>query len=312
MNKKNILITTSSFGVSDPTPLEKLKGLGLNVILNPYGRKLSEEEVQTLLKDYEPFGLVAGVEPLTENVLKNASALQVISRCGIGMDSVDLAAARDLDIVVTNTPDAPTIPVAELTMGLILGLLRQVHLSDYSIREGRWERPMGNLLYGKTVGIIGCGRIGSRLAHTLNAFDCSVLGVDPACPEYSELRMVELDEALSTSDLISLHLPYCDQTHHFINADRLSSMKKGAFLVNASRGGLVDEEALFQVLKSGRLGGAALDCFEKEPYTGRLKECENVVLTAHIGSYAKEGRIMMETQAVENLIRELKQRKVLA
>jgi len=311
MKHKTILTTTSSYGASDPAPFEKMQRLGLNVILNPYGRKLTEKEVQTFLEEHRPVGLIAGVEPLTERVMQNTPSLKVISRCGIGLDSVDLEAAKSLGITVINTPDAPTIPVAELTMGMILGLLRKIHVSEAGIREGRWERPMGTLLHGKTVGIIGCGRIGTRLARTLQGFDCTVLGFDPAISDCSYCKLVDLYNVFATSDIISLHLPYCGQTHYFINADRLASMKKGAYLVNAARGGLVDEDALFQALNTGHLAGAALDCFEQEPYQGPLKELKNVLLTAHIGSYAREGRIMMEAQAMKNLIQELKNRGIL-
>jgi len=310
MNNKTILITTSSFGVSDLAPLKKMQRLGLNVILNPYERKLTEEEAQTFLEEHKPVGLVAGVESLTERIMQSIPSLKVISRCGIGMDAVNLEAAKRLGITVTNTPDAPTIPVAELTMGMILGLLRQIHVTDAGIRNDRWERPMGVLLYGKTVGIVGCGRIGTRLARILQGFDCNVLGADPACPECADYRLVDLEEVLAASDIISLHLPYCAQTQHFINANSLALMKKGAYLINAARGGLVDEDALFQALNTGHLAGAALDCFEQEPYQGTLKELKNVLLTAHIGSYAREGRIMMEAQAVENLIQELKKQRI--
>jgi len=297
-----VLVTTSSFGKMDHSPLNKLKENDFEVILNPFGRKLGEQEVLDLVSEHQPTGLIAGVEPLTEAVMKSAPSLRVISRCGIGMDSVDLDAAKKIGITVANTPDGPTIPVVELTIGMILGLLRQIHVSDASIRESAWERPMGGLLCGKTVGIIGCGRIGTRLAQTLQSFDCAVLGSDPAMPKSPYVQMVNLERLLSASDIITLHLPYSSGTHHFMEAHRISMMKQGAYLINASRGGLVDEDALVKALKNGRLAGAALDCFEHEPYQGPLKELKNTLLTAHIGSYAREGRVMMENQAVDNLL----------
>ncbi len=312
MDNNTILTTTSSFGTSDSAPIEEMQRLNLNVVTNPLGRKLTEKEVQALLEEHQPIGMVAGVEPLTESVLQSASALKVISRCGIGMDSVDLAAAKKLGITVMNTPDAPTIPVAELTMGMILGLLRQIHITDACIREGRWERPMGNLLYGKTVGIIGCGRIGSRLARNLQGFDCTVIGTDIASPKNTDIHLVDLNQLLVASDIISLHLPYSAQTHHFINSERLALMKKGSFLINAARGDLVDEVALLKCLNKRHLAGAALDCFEQEPYQGPLRKLKNVLLTAHIGSYAREGRILMETQAVWNLIQGLKKQGIIS
>jgi len=302
---QKVLITTSSFAQNDPAPLHKLQEKGLKVILNPYKRKLTEAEVTALLQEHDPCALLAGVEPLTAAALSAAPGLKVVSRCGIGLDSVDLQAAADLGIAVHNTPDAPTRAVAELTLGLILSLLRRIHLSAASIAEGRWERPMGNLLYGKTVGIIGCGRIGACLAEMLQAFNCRLLGSDPACPQSDCFTLTELDQLLAEADIISLHLPYNQHTHHFINAERLARLKKGAYLINAARGGLIDETALYNALKSGNLAGAALDTFEQEPYLGQLKDLNNTLLTAHIGSYASEARTMMEMQAVENLLKSL-------
>jgi len=301
-----ILITTSSFGKQDSSLLQILSENGFSYKLNPNARKLTESEVSELIKQHQPVGMIAGVEPLTRKVLEKAKNLKVISRAGIGMDSVALQAAKDLGIVVTNTPDAPTIPVAELAMSMILSLLRRIHISDASIRRGEWIRPMGNLLHGKIVGLIGCGRIGSYLAGLLSSFGCKILGCDPFVNKSDKFSLVGLERILSDADIISLHIPYNQGNHHFINAERMQNMKKGALLINAARGGLVDEDALYDALSSGHLGGAVLDCFEQEPYTGKLKDLDNVLLTAHIGSYAQEGRIMMERQAVENLLRELK------
>jgi D-3-phosphoglycerate dehydrogenase len=301
-----ILISTSSFANNDPKLLDTIGDQGFHVFLNPYGRKLAEFEVAELIEEYQPTGMIAGVEPLTENVLKKAMKLKVISRCGIGMDSVDLEAARDLGIVVTNTPDAPTIPVAELTLGMILSLLRRIQVSDASIRKGNWERPMGSLLRKKTVGIIGCGRIGSYLARLLTPFGCKVLGYDVVQKKSEFYQSVSLKQIFNEANIVTLHIPYSSEDYHFMNAERINAIKQGAILVNAARGGLVDEDALYDALVSGHLSGAAVDCFEQEPYNGKLKDLENVLLTAHIGSYAKEGRVMMERQAVENLLLELK------
>jgi D-3-phosphoglycerate dehydrogenase len=298
-----ILCTTSNF-TADNFPA------GLKVIKNPFKRKLTEAEVATLIEEHQPVGMIAGVEPLTRAVLKKAKNLKVISRCGIGLDSVDLEAARELGIVVTNTPDAPTIPVAELTLGMILNLMRHLHIIDAGIRRGKWERPMGRLLHGKTVGIVGCGRIGSYVAKLVSAFGCRVLGCDPYLQTHQYCKLVSLDTLLAQSDIVSLHIPYSADNHHLISTTQLALMKPGAILINAARGGLVDEQALYEAVKSGHLGGAAIDCFEKEPYTGPLKELPNVLLTAHIGSYAKEARTLMEQQAVENLVRELQRQGV--
>ena len=301
-----IIVTTSSFAKNDCGLLDMSAGQELHIVLNPFARKLTESEVSELIELHQPVGMIAGVEPLTRKVLEKAKNLKVISRAGIGMDSVDLQSAKDLGIVVTNTPDAPTIPVAELTLGMILSLLRRIHVSDASLRHGEWIRPMGNLLHGKTVGLIGCGRIGSYLAGLLSSFGCIILGYDPFINKSDKFSLVGLGKILSDTDIISLHIPYNQENHHFINAERIQNMKKGSLLINAARGGLIDEDALYNALSSGHLGGAAMDCFEEEPYAGKLKDLDSVLLTAHIGSYAQEGRVMMERQAVENLFQELK------
>lgn len=302
---KKILITTSSFGKNDKSILDLLTTKGYSYELNPHGRKLTKDEAIELITKYQPIGMIAGVEPLNRDVLICAEKLKVISRCGIGLDNVDLATARSLGITVINTPDAPTIPVAELTIGMILSLLRKIHRSDYSIRNNEWVRPMGNLLFKKTVGIIGCGRIGSYVAKLLEPFTVNIIGFDPVTTDQCNIEFVNIEELLKKSDIITIHMPYSDNNKHFVNTDFLKQMKKGAVIINAARGGLVDENALYDVIKSGHLAGAALDCFEKEPYKGPLKEFDNVLLTGHIGSYALEGRIMMEKQAVENLFDKL-------
>jgi D-3-phosphoglycerate dehydrogenase len=174
---KKILVTTSTFDVSLFSNFIKANKKPLEIVVNPYKRKLSEKEVGDLITD-DVIGMIAGVEPLTESVLVNAKKLKVISRCGVGMDGIDLDAAKNLGISVTNTPDAPTIPVAELTMAHMLNLLRHVSIANEQIRNLKWEPKMGALLYGKTVGIIGFGRIGRKVASLAQAFGANILVYD--------------------------------------------------------------------------------------------------------------------------------------
>ncbi|MBF0099326.1 MAG: phosphoglycerate dehydrogenase [Desulfobacterales bacterium] len=309
--KHTILITTASFGTTNALLIERLNQEGFCVETNPYRRKLTEEELTSLIEKYQPVvGIIAGVEPITRKVLQKATHLKVISRCGIGLDSVDLSAASEYGMIVTNTPDAPTIAVAELTLSMILSLLRRVHRSDSSIRKGGWERPMGNLLYGKTIGIIGCGRIGTYVAKLLSSFGCIVLAHDcfnPIKTDYYE--QVTLDQLLNESDILTLHIPYTSENHHFIDREKLFLIKKGSVVINAARGGLIDEDALYEAINCNHIAGAALDSFEIEPYSGKLITLDNVLLTAHIGSYAIEARSMMETQSVDNLLSQLKKQQ---
>ena len=289
--------------------LSDLKNAGVEVKLNPFAARLTEDQVIELLGT-DTIGLIAGLEPLTKNVLQAAKSLKVIARVGTGLDSVDLATAKQLGITVLNTPDAPTKAVAELTLAHILGLLRHVSQADRQVRVGVWKGLMGSLLETKTVGIVGFGRIGKRVATLLSAIGASVI-ISDAQVSKSVYPNVELDELCIKSDILSLHLPYNEATHHIINEKNLNLMKKGSYIVNISRGGLVDETALLAALKSGHLAGAALDCFEQEPYEGELRNLETVQITAHMGSYARETRDLMEQEASRLLVDALHEKNLL-
>ena len=304
-----VLISTSSFNLDNFSQLSDLKNAGVEVKLNPFAARLTEDQVIELLGT-DTIGLIAGLEPLTKNVLQVAKSLKVIARVGTGLDSVDLATAKQLGITVLNTPDAPTKAVAELTLAHILGLLRHVSQADRQVRVGVWKGLMGSLLETKTVGIVGFGRIGKRVATLLSAFGASVI-ISDAQVAQSDYPNVELDELCIKSDILSLHLPYNESTHHIINENNLNLMKKGSYIVNISRGGLVDETALLAALKSGHLVGAALDCFEQEPYEGELRNLETVQITAHMGSYARETRDLMEQEASQLLVDALHEKNLL-
>ncbi len=290
-----VVCTTSTFDAELPEQF--------TVFGNPHGRRLTEEEVIELLRRHRPQGLIAGVEPLTRRAMESDPELRVISRCGVGLDNVDLDSARDLGILVCTTPTAPVESVAELTVGLMLAALRSIPQADAAIRRGEWPRTGGNLLGGKTVGLVGCGRIGSAVASLLAAFGCPLLGYDPMVRDHGRCVMVTLDELLEQSDIISLHAPLTRTTARLIDEAALARMKPGALLVNTARGGLVDEAALVHALERGIIAAAALDVFDAEPYGGPLVGMtDRTVLTSHIGAAAREARAAMEAEAVLNLV----------
>jgi len=307
---RKVLITTTSFAKDDVSPLNLLQKAGYETVINLYGRKLTEDEVLNLILEVKPVGMIAGVEPITARVLQKAVGLKVVSRCGVGLESVDLNAARSLDIAVTNTPDAPTEAVAELTIGLIFNLLRKISFLDRELRKGNWKKEMGSLVQGKQVGIIGLGRIGKRVAEMLLALGAKVAGTDIQ-PDYEWLQktqvpLLDLEELLKKSEILCLHLSHKTNNEHLIGSKELKTMPKGAYLINTSRGDIIDHDALYSMLTSGHLSGAALDVFDQEPYAGPLTKLDNVILTPHIGSYAREARVEMEIQAAENLIEGLR------
>ncbi|MFM9172989.1 MAG: phosphoglycerate dehydrogenase [Acidimicrobiaceae bacterium] len=275
--------------------------------MNPFKTRLTEDRAIDLLGK-DSIGLIAGLEPLNEKVLQSATALKVIARVGTGLDNVDLTAAEKLGIKVLNTPDAPTSAVAELTLGHILGLLRNITTTDRQIRNNKWQGQMGSLLETKTVGVIGFGRIGQKVAKLVAAFGAKVIVHDPFT-RAEDFENCSLKELCTQSDVLTLHVPYSDKTHHIIGAEEIQAMRKGSFVVNVSRGGLVDEVSLLSALESKHLAGAALDCFEQEPYFGPLSKLENVQMTAHMGTYARETRDLMEQEASLLLVKALREMK---
>lgn len=306
-----VLTTTSSFSKQSDVAKALLTSAGFEIVGNPVGRTLHEDEVENLLLTHKPEGLIAGVESLTERVLESAKPfLKVISRCGTGLDNVDLAAAKRLGIPVLNTPAAPAEAVAELTIAFIFALIRGITYNDQVVRAGFWSKRMGYLLSEITVGILGLGRVGKRVASILQPFGTRVLCYDTA-PDHewisnNGVSLVSASELLSASDVVSLHLPYATgDLHHFIDQTRIRSMKKGSYLVNTSRGALVCEEALCSALRDEHLAGAAIDTFHVEPYTGPLTKFPSVILSPHIGSYARATRNRMELEAAQNLLRAL-------
>ena len=303
---RKILITTSSFGRQDARPLEALKSKGLEYVLNPFGRKLTEEELISLVLQHRPDYIIAGTEKMSVRALDAMKPyVKLVSRCGVGMDGINLEYAKQIGIKVMNTPDAPTAAVAELTLGIMLDLLRGISKADRNIRCSHFEKSIGNLLFGKTVGIIGCGRIGSYLAKLLQVTGCHVIGYDPCLRKHPIIKLKPFLEVVEEADILTLHVPYTEGNHYLINKKTLDFMKPTAYLINASRGGLVNEGDLYEAIKGGKIAGVGLDCYEKEPYDGKLRKLDNVVLTPHIGSYAAEARCKQEMDAVTNILKNL-------
>lgn len=299
-----ILVSPSSFGECGSDPLDLLRNAGFEVIQNPYGRKLTENETISLGNDI--IGVVAGVETYNSTVFDRLANLICISRVGVGIDGIDLEYAKDKGVKICITPNGPTQAVAELSISLALNLIRRISVSDRRIRTGIWKKETGNLIQGKKVGIIGLGRIGKRTALIYKALGCSVIAYDKYADSIWMEENAVLNESFETviesADIISIHVPGMDNGKPLIAATELSQMKSGTIIINLSRGGVIDEQALFSHMKANPDFFAALDVFEEEPYKGELKELDNILLTPHIGSYAKEAKLAMEIDAVNNLI----------
>lgn len=284
----HILVTATSYGKNDIRLKTELESLVASVTYNLTGKPLTSQQVADLLPGID--GYIAGLDIIDRSALEKADHLKVIARYGVGVDSVDLNAAREKGIVVTNTPGANSVSVAELALGLMLALARQIPEAVTAVHQGKWPRLSGLSLENKTVGLLGLGAIGKQLAIRLRGFDCRTLAYDPYADQNfaaaNNIKLTSMEEVISEADFVSLHLPLLPETRFLVDADFLAKMKKGSYLINTSRGEVVDEDALLAALESGHLRGAGLDAFTIEPPdpSNPLLQLPQVIATPHLGA----------------------------
>jgi D-3-phosphoglycerate dehydrogenase len=302
-----ILITTVPFGKIDPKPIDLLEEhKKAEYMINPIGRRLKEDELHELIPDFDI--VIAGTEPITRRVMENGKKLKLISRVGIGLDSVDLQAARELGINVSYTPDGPSAAVSELTVAHMLNMLRHLPTIDRKLRSGIWQRISGERLANMTVGVIGTGRVGSRVLKNLQGFNPKQILVNDIKPSPDLYKInhaihVEKEVIYTESDIITLHIPLTPDTRSLISLNEMMKMKKHVLLINTSRGGIINEKDLYTVLKNKTIGAASIDVFEEEPYSGNLVELENCFFSCHMGSMTNDCRSRMEIESTEEAIR---------
>ena len=283
-----LLVTPTSYGKNDPRLKSDLETQVQKVTYIPTGKPLSSPEVADLLPGVD--GFIAGLDAIDRAALVKADRLKVISRYGVGVDNVDLEACKEKGVVVTNTPGANSVSVAELALALMLALARQIPEAVQNVQQGKWPRFSGISLEGKTIGILGLGAIGKQLARRLAGFDCRIVAYDPfADAHYAQengITLAEMDDVIAEAHFLSLHLPLTPETKGMVNANFLSKMKKGSYLVNTARGEVVDETALLRALESGHLRGAGLDAFVVEPPdpANPLLNLPQVIATPHLGA----------------------------
>ena len=291
----------------------------LNKILEDNGLKVSYDPTITpeqIIEKIPSFNIVIvrSRTTITKEIIDKAENCKIIARVGVGLDNVDQEAAKAKNIRVINAVEGAMNAVAELVLGLMLSLARQTTRGDRGIRNGQWLKKelKGTELRGKYLGIIGMGNIGKRLGRLAKALNMNIIGYDviPIDEEFSKevgLMKADLNTLLQSSDYVSIHVPLLDSTYHLIDAQKISTMKKTAKIINTSRGGVIDEDALYDALKNGNLGGAALDVFEKEPALNhKLAELDNVILTPHIGAQTKEAQSLAANVIGEKIIQILR------
>lgn len=299
-----ILVTPTSMKPGAPQ-LKKLEDFADELVFNPLGKPLEEDTLLELLSDCD--GYLAGLDYVTEKVIRGCPKLKAISRYGVGYDRVDVKAAKAAGIPVAITPGANSEAVGELSFAMMLALARHIPALNESTKNGGWIRSSGTELYGKTLAIIGLGAIGKVVARCAAGFCMKVIAYDPyineAYCEAHNIESVSFEEAISRADFISLHLPLTEATYHIVDRSAIDRMKPGVILLNCSRGGLLDEQALCDAMETGKIGGLGLDAFETEPPKDHpLFKYPNVIATPHTGAHTKEAVANMAQMAVDNLI----------
>ncbi len=289
-----------------PTLNEILQKNGLKITYEP---EITPDQIKEKIGNYE-IVIVRSRTKITKEMIERANKCKIIARVGVGLDNIEVDAAKTKGIRVINAVEGAMNAVAELVLGLMLSLAREIPRADRELRNGTWLKKelMGSELSGKYLGIVGLGNIGKKLARHAKALNMNIIGYDviPIPDDFSRevgLVKADLDTLLSSADYISFHVPFTPETHHLVNTQRLGKMKKTAYIINTSRGEIIDEEALYNALKEGKLAGAALDVFEKEPATGnRLATLPNVICTPHIGAQTREAQALAANVIAEKII----------
>jgi len=295
---------------TNPTLKEILEKNGLKVTYEP---EITPEQIAEKIGNFQVV-VIRGRTKLSRELIEKADTCKIIARVGVGLDNIDQEVAKEKNIRVINAVEGATTAVAELVIGLMLSMAREIPRADREIRNGNWIKKelAGSELKGKYLGIIGLGNIGKRLGRLTRALNMNIIGYDvvPIDEEFSKevgLMKADLDTLLSSADYVSLHVPLLDSTHHMINAEKLKLMKNTARIINTSRGGVIDEEALYNSLKEGNIAGAALDVFEVEPATGnKLTTLPNFVATPHMGAQTKEAQLLAANIIAEKIIQVLR------
>ena len=294
----------------NPVLNEILEKNGLKITYEP---EITPEQISQKIENFDVV-IVRSRTKLTKDLIEKASKCKIIARVGVGLDNIDQNAAKEKGIRVINAVEGAMNAVAELVIGLMLSLAREIPRADREVRNGNWIKKelMGTELRGKYLGIVGLGNIGKRLGRLARALNMNIIGFDvvPIDDEFSKevgLMKTDIDTLLASSDYVSLHVPLLDSTKHMIDSTKMASMKNTARIINTSRGGVIDEEALYEALKNGQLGGAALDVFEVEPATtNKLTALPNFISTPHMGAQTKEAQSLAANVIAEKIIQILR------
>ena len=290
---------------TDPKALKIIEDAGIEVVNQP---DITPEDLLVAIPEF-PCMVVRSRTKVTKEVIDAGLNLKAIVRAGVGLDNIDVSYAKEKGVQVLNTPSASTQSVAELTIAYLMALARNLPQMTASMKEGKWEKKafLGSEVAGKTLGLIGSGRIGKAVGDRAAALGMTVIAFDPYVSEIPGITLKELDQLLAEADYISLHVPHTDETHHILNAEAFNKMEDGVRIINCGRGGTIDEDALYQAIQDGKVAGAALDVYEQEPLSdSKLYALEQVIGSPHVGAGTSEAKARVGQVAAEKVIEALK------
>lgn len=300
-----VLISARMFGLASDEAYKVFERKGYEIVHNPYkGKGLTEEQLLELIPGVD--AIITGVDNITKKVIEAADKLKVISKCGVGVDNIDIEAATKKGIKVTTTPGTNPDSVADMAFALMLTAARRITDNSEKVRKGGWPLTLGTEVWGKTLGIIGLGNIGQRVAIRAKGFGMKIIAFEKypniQFIEDNKVSLAELDDLLRESDFITIHVPSTKETENIINKEKLSLMKSTAFLVNTSRGGVINEEDLYNTLKEGKIRGAAVDVLKQEPpKDSKLMTLDNFIATSHISAFTYEAIKRSEDLSSQNI-----------
>ncbi|MBE3581000.1 MAG: phosphoglycerate dehydrogenase [Thermoanaerobacteraceae bacterium] len=307
-----VLVAALSFSKSSSKPRQMLESAGCELIWNTLGRPFSEEELVKIVPDVD--AIIVGVDPITGRVLEAGRQIKIVAKHGVGLDNIDVDTATKLGIAVTNTPGANDDAVADLTVGFLLAVARQIPVADVATKSGNWPRLIGTQVWGKTLGLVGLGRIGRGVAYRAKGFNMRILAYDPyvdvSVARYLGVELVSFNELLSESDFVSIHVPLTEETRLLFDEEVLKKLKRGAYLINTSRGEILDSVALKRALEEGHIAGAAVDVYWEEPPKDLAwLNTPGLITTPHIGAYTREANEKMGLMVAECVIKVLRGEK---
>lgn len=317
ISNKNIMLNSVKILISNPIAKEGVKILKEAGFVVDVETELAQDELKAKIKDYDIL-VVRSKTKVTKEVIDSAKNLKLIARAGVGIDNIDIEYARNMGIAVMNSPAGVSNAVAELVVGLMLAVLRNIATADRLLRKHEWKKPqlLGRELTGKTVGIIGFGRIGQLIVTRLKGFECKFIAFDPfssaeKMKEFGVVQAKELDELYKIADIITLHVPLNKKTQGMINKDAMQDMKDGVIIINASRGGIVNEDDLYDTIVSGKVGGAGIDTWQNEPPgDNKLLNLDTVVGTQHLGASTRDARRRASRDTANQIVAAFKENEL--